>query len=86
MYGNININVPSSSENFEQHFKRTELEGLGARLDTIVEMYQDGELDKPSALDLIDNVRQDIAIESLDSPKQLVSDFNKSVDLLTKVM
>lgn len=87
MYGQLNgYDINGDGQNFAERFKETELEGLGSRLDTIVEMYQNNELDKSEAVDLIDDIRREQEIEALGSSMQLRSDFLKAVDLLARVL
>lgn len=86
MYGKLDDEVLTGAENFEQRFKGTELEGLGSRLDTIVEMYHDKELSKDEAMDLIEDIRREQEVEALASTMELKADFLKAVDLLARVL
>lgn len=78
--------VNGGGKTFEERFKGTELEGLGARVDTISEMYQANELTKDEAMDLIEDIRREQQIEALASTMRLKADFLKAVDLLARVL
>lgn len=86
MYGKLTEEALKGSENFEQRYNGTELEGLGARLDTIVELYEEGDLSKDEVADLIEDIKREEQVEALASSIELRSDFMKGVDLLLKVL
>lgn len=86
MYGKLTEEVLQGSENFEQHFSGTELEGLGARIDTIIELYNDGSLTKDDVSELFDDIKREEQIEALAESIELRASFIKGVDLLLKFL
>lgn len=86
MYGKLDEQVIGDAENFAQRFEGSELSGLAARLDTIVEMYEGGELDKGEAADLIQDISREAEIEGLAESMQVKSDFLKAASMLLQIL
>lgn len=78
--------INGGGQNFTERFKGTELEGLGSRLDDIVEMYQDGDIDKDTATELIQDIKNEEETEQMASSMQTRSNFLKAADFLLKVL
>lgn len=86
MYGKLDETVLEGKSNFAERFAGTELEEVGARLDTIIEMHQDGDISKDEAADLIQDIRNEQEVEEMASSMQLRSDFMKACNVLLKVI
>lgn len=81
MYGKLN-----DVENFAEKFEGTILEEYGDRLDGIVEMYQDNNISKDEAAELLQDIKLEAEIDKEVGQMQLKSDFIKAADLLLKVL
>lgn len=89
MYGKLDINgydVNGDGRTFTERFEGTPLEDVAARLDDIVEMYQSNDIDKDTAAELIQDIKNEEETEELSSSIQMRSDFIKCADLLMKVL
>ena len=89
MYGKLDINgydINGEGQSFKERFAGTDLEEVATRLDDIVEMYQDNDIDKDTAAELIQDIKNEQETEEMASSMQIRSDFLKAADFLMKVL
>ena len=86
MYGKLDETVLENHENFQARFAGTDLEEVATRLDDIVEMYQNNDIDKDTAAELIQDIKNEEETEEMASSMQIRSDFLKAADFLMKVL
>ena len=89
MYGKLDVNgydINGMGHSFEERYAGTPLEDVAIRLDDIVEMYQNNDIDKDTAAELIQDIKNEEETEELSSTIQMRSDFIKAADFLMKVL
>lgn len=74
-----------SAENYRQQFQGTAVEGYAQRLDEIVELVHDGDIDNDTALELIEDIKTECEVEVSASKMELKADLIKTANLLSKL-